>query len=94
MLSPEYLIPYRGDEDRHEGGQDVEETIREIFQCGDLEDRSLRHAARVPRNKHRSDRSRIFYRTAQQTVFVSFPLVELPVEAAVPTVAPTSVTAR
>ena len=30
-LSPEYLIAYRGNEDRHEGGQDVEETIREVF---------------------------------------------------------------
>ena len=81
-LLPENLIAYRGNKNRHKRGQDIEKTIRKVVQRRHLQDRGLCHAARVPRDEYRSDRSRIFHRTAQQTVFVSFPLIQFLIQAA------------
>ena len=49
------LVADGSDEDACDGGQDVEEAIGQIGECGHIEDCGLRHAAGAPGNEHRGD---------------------------------------
>ena len=54
---------------RHQRTDDIEDTVRHVDERRDAQHRGLRHAARVPRHEHRTDRRRILDRAAQQTGF-------------------------
>ena len=65
-------------EDGHQGRDDIEEAERRIHQGGDGQDGGLRHAAAGPGEEGRGDRGGILNGTAQELVFVAFPLVRIP----------------
>ena len=52
----ENLVADKGDEDGHEGGDDVEEAVGEVGEGGDVEDEGLGHAAGVPGDEDGGDR--------------------------------------
>ena len=54
---------------RHQGTDNIENTVRHVDECGNTQHGGLRHAARVPRHQHGADRGRILDRAAQQPRF-------------------------
>ena len=72
-----YFISRCRNKDTHERTDDIKETIRQVRQRGYVENRSLRHAARVPRNKYRGNRHGIFGGATQQPAFVTLLLINI-----------------
>ena len=71
------LISDGSHEETHQRTEEVEETVREIGQCGYSEYGALRHAARVPRHKDGGDGHGVFRGTAEETTLIAHAVIDL-----------------
>lgn len=70
-IFPDYFVSDGCHQYRHHGRYEIEQAIRKILDCGDLQHRCLGHSAGVPWNKHGDHRCTVLYRTAEQPALVS-----------------------
>ena len=73
----EDLITYGGNEDAHQGTDDIEKTIGQIGEGGNPENGALRHATRVPRDEYGGDGHTILCGTTQEATFKTLTIVNL-----------------
>ena len=71
-----YLIPYRSDDDAHEGADEIEETIGQIGEGGYAKHGALSHAASVPRHKHGGDSDTIFGGATEEAAIVALAIID------------------
>ena len=57
--------------DAHDGGEEIEETIGQIGQCGHAQDRALGESAGVPGHEHGGHRAAVFAAAAEQAGFIT-----------------------